>query len=53
MSKIVSIIMIILLSQSIFLESSSVTIMESVPKIEELIPRVPIVPENGAVIVLS
>ena len=40
-------------SQSIFLESSSVTIMESVPKIEELIPLVPIVPENGAVIVLS
>ena len=27
--------------------------MESVPKIEELIPRVPIVPEKGAVIVLS
>ena len=39
-------------SHSIFLESSSVTIIELVPSIEELIPRVPTVPEKGAIIFL-
>ena len=40
-------------SHNIFLESSSVSIIESVPNIDELIPRVPTVPEKGAIIFLS
>ena len=34
------------------LQDELVTIMESVPRIEELIPRVPTIPEKGATIVL-
>ena len=40
-------------SHNIFLESSSVSIIESVPNIDELMPRVPTVPEKGAIIFLS